>query len=159
MMLQGQVSENHEAPPRADALPGPYQTKLEPQHEAKFQSWVKDNKIPWKDEPKADYDMRGYYKDNIAKGDDVRKMSQFDNKPHFPDTYKTPYHESFSNESQYADKAKAPHWEGDKLINNDGSLRKDETPKQSSAPASQAMFRQRNKWAIPTHDDVEGEVK
>lgn len=155
MMLKGSVTENVHAAPRADALPGPYRTELEPQHEQKFQSWVKDNKIPYQDTPTADYDMRGYYKDVVQKGADQTSVSKFDAKPHFPDTYKTPYHKTFSNESKYAIPEKAPGWKGDRLVARDGTVIADETPKKI-----EPIFRQRGgKWAIPTRDHIEGEVK
>jgi hypothetical protein len=95
------------------AIPGPYSTTLPPQQEAAFQGWVSKNKIPWQDSPTADYDMRGFWQAQQA-GDPnaVRAANQ-----HFPDTYKTPYHESFSNESKYATPS-APHWEGDKLVSS-----------------------------------------
>lgn len=77
---------------------------------------MKENKIPWRDEPNADYDMRGFWKaggKRAANG-------------HFPDTYKTPYHKSFSNESRYATKD-APHWEGDRLVDKNGRVIVDES--------------------------------
>src|SRR6476619_3245259 len=79
------------------AKPGPYATKLPPDQEQGFQSWVKQNKVPWQDTPNADYDMRGYYK-AMQSGDQnaQQRQSQFDGKMHFPDTYKTPYHKTFS---------------------------------------------------------------
>lgn len=98
------------------AKPGPYVTPLEPAEEAKFEKWVKDNKIPWKDSPNSDYDMRGYWKAMVA-GDKYAhtEINKQDHKPHYPDTWKTPYHKTFSNESQYA-LPNAGHWEGDTFI-------------------------------------------
>lgn len=110
------------------AKPGPYITALPAEQEQGFQSWVKQNKIPFDPSPKADYDMRGYYRDNVVgKGGVGTKVSQFDGKPHFPDTYKTPYHKTFSNESRYATQD-APRWQGDKLVGKDGKTVADETP-------------------------------
>jgi hypothetical protein len=104
-------------------------TDLSPEQESKFQAWVKTNKIPFDPGPTSDYDMRGYYKDNvIGQGGVKTKVSAFDQRPHFPDTYKTPYHKTFSNESKYAT-ADAPHWEGDRLIDKNGRVVADETPK------------------------------
>jgi N12 class adenine-specific DNA methylase/GGDEF domain-containing protein len=110
------------------AKPGPYKTALPPDQEQGFQSWVKQNKVPWQDTPNADYDMRGYYK-AMQSGDQnaQQKQSQFDGKMHFPDTYKTPYHKTFSSESMYAT-SDAPHWEGDRLIDKSGKAIADETP-------------------------------
>jgi hypothetical protein len=92
-------------PPRPDALPGPYITQLHPEDETKFQQWVKDNKIPWQDSPTADYDMRGFWKAQVSGDPNAQRAANL----HFPDTYKTPYHRSFSNESKYATPA-APRW-------------------------------------------------
>jgi hypothetical protein len=94
-----------QAKPRDDAKPGPYITSLGKDDEERFQKWIKDNKIPWREEEKSDYDMRGYWQAQ-QKGDPEAKRGA---NLHFPDTYKTPYHVSFSNESKYATKD-APHW-------------------------------------------------
>jgi hypothetical protein len=92
-------------PPRPDALPGPYTTQLSPAEEIQFQQWIKANKIPWQDSPTADYDMRGYWKAQQSGDPNAKQGANL----HFPDTYKTPYHRSFSNESKYALPV-APHW-------------------------------------------------
>lgn len=92
--------------------------------EQKFQQWVSENKIPWQDEPKADYDMRGFWKAMVSGDPNATRAANL----HFPDTYKTPYHKTFSNESKYATQD-APHWEGNKLISKDGKVIADETPK------------------------------
>jgi hypothetical protein len=138
--------------PRPDALPPPYTTALAPDKEATFQKWVTTNNVPWKDEPRADYDMRGYWQDVASKGQDARQRNASDQKMHFPDTYKTPYHATFSNESKYAT-PDAPKWQGDKLIAKDGTVVADETPKPTS------LFRSRNSWRIPTNDHVKGVVR
>jgi hypothetical protein len=65
------------------------------------------------------YDMRGYWKDIASKGRNESGINPIDKKHHYPDTYKTPYHESFSNESKYATRD-APHWVGEKLIDKRG---------------------------------------
>lgn len=116
------------------AKPGPYQTTLSPEQEQQFQGWVKQNKVPWKDTPDADYDMRGYYK-ALQGGDPNAKqqLSGFDGKMHFPDTYKTPFHKTFSNESIYAT-PNAPRWQGDRLINSAGEVIADETPRNAQKP-------------------------
>src|SRR5262249_37748691 len=43
---------------------------------------------------------------------DQTQINEQDNLPHYPDTYKRPWHESFSNESIYA-AARAPQWQGE----------------------------------------------
>lgn len=108
--------------------PQPYTTQLSPADEAQFQAWVKAKQVPWQDEPKADYDMRGFWK-GLTTGDPraSQALSQFDGRMHFPDTWKTPYHRTLSNESMYAP-PDAPHWDGDRLIDKNGRVVADETP-------------------------------
>lgn len=127
-------TDDSSSPQFPNAKPGPYTTSLPPDQEHGFQSWVKQNKVPWQDTHDADYDMRGYYK-ALQSGDATakQKLSGFDGKMHFPDTYKTPYHKTFSNESMYAT-PDAPHWDGERLIDKGGKIVADETPKRSSKP-------------------------
>lgn len=100
--------QQHLARNRAYAKSEPYFTTLSPEQEPVFREWVTKNAIPFNpDDPISDYDMRGYWVNNGAvpakKGD------------HFPDTYKTPYHQSFSAESVYA-LPNAPVWRGLRLV-------------------------------------------
>lgn len=90
----------------AYAKPGPWQTKLSSSDEAEFQSWVRENRIPWKDSPTSDYDMRGFWQAQKL-GDSSAQRNPIT--LHFPDTWKTPYHTTFSNESIYA-KSEAGYW-------------------------------------------------
>ena len=99
-------------------------TKLGPQEEQKFQQWVKQNRIPWQDSPTSDYDMRGFWKAQQAGDPNAKRAANL----HFPDTYKTPYHHSFSSESKYA-KPDAPHWEGNKLVDKNGTVLWDDDAK------------------------------
>ena len=97
--------------------------------EPKFQEWVKTNKVPFDSAaPNSDYDMRGFYK--ALQANDPRAKAAVnpnDNKMHFPDFWKTPYHESFSAVSQWADPAKAPKWNAqDQLVLPDGTVVFDE---------------------------------
>ena len=84
------------------------------------------------DDPFPDYDMRGFYKDLKAnKPRAVSSVNPQDGRVHGTDYYKTPYHESFSKQSQWATKA-APDWVGDdkqgwKLMDSKGKVYKDET--------------------------------
>lgn len=117
-----------------------YQTKLSPPEEAQFRSWVKTNKVPFEDSPTADYDMRGFFKGLISKDPHAESgVNQNDGKLHFNDYYKTPYHESFSSESQWATKD-APSWnDKDQLVSPTGQIVFDERAKnaqQSSDPWS-----------------------
>lgn len=105
------------------AKPGPYITALPPDQEAQFQSWVKKNKVPFDPSPNADYDMRGYWQANKGKLADTQMRTDG---LHFPDTFKTPYHKTFSNESKYAT-PDAPHWQGDKLYDKSWKMLTDET--------------------------------
>ncbi len=97
--------------------------------EPAFQDWVQQNKVPF--DPAAitpDYDMRGFYK-ALQEGDPKAKeaINPNDNQMHFPDYWKTPYHQSFSAESQWADPAKAPKWnEQDQLVTPEGKVVFDE---------------------------------
>lgn len=124
---------------QAYAKPAPaggYLTRLPPQDEAKFQAWVKQNNVPFDPSPQADYDMRGFYKAMQA-GDPraTTGVNQNDGKLHFGDYWKTPYHKSFSNESQWAT-ADAPHWnEKDQLISPKGDVVFDERAQNQSQQA------------------------
>lgn len=109
-------------------LAQPFHTALDPFEEAAFQSWVGTHGVPFDPGPKSDYDMRGFW---LAHSNHdpraVTELNPADKQMHFPDTWKTPYHKTFSNESIYAPKD-APHWEGDKLIDKHGNVVADETP-------------------------------
>lgn len=102
------------------AKPGPYTTQLTPDQESKFQEWVKANKVPFNPNSKEpqDYDMRGYWKDIASKGGSETSVNPVDKQLHFPDTYKTPYHESFSNESKYATPDNPFKWKGETLVDS-----------------------------------------
>jgi len=114
------------------AKPGPYTTSLNTNQEALFQHWVAGNQSigpvkSWSDREHQnpatnDYDMRGYWQDIAQQG-----QSQIAANGHFPDTYKTPYHQSFSVESKYA-LPYAPFWWNNKLVGHDGTVYFDETP-------------------------------
>jgi hypothetical protein len=130
-----------------------YSTKLAPSDETSFRDWAAKNKVPFDPENKqSDYDMRGYWKvsqDPAAwkalqsQGkipSDMEpagtKVDPNDGKPHYPDYWKTPYHETFSNESQWAND-KAPHWtDDDKLVTPDGRTVFDDRAVAKSNPQS-----------------------
>lgn len=104
-----------------------YLTALSPAEEGPFQAWVKANRIPFDPSPQADYDMRGFYKAQMA-GDPHAEtgMNRNDHKMHFTDYFKTPYHESFSAESKWAT-PQAPRWnDQDQLVLPNGSVVFDE---------------------------------
>lgn len=105
---------------KAWAKKGPYETKLSPNEERQFQAWVWKNKVPFDSSRKSqqDYDMRGFWRAMTA-GDPL--AAQDPNTLHFPDQWKTPYHETFSVESMYA-LPNAPRWKGDDLIDGAGKI-------------------------------------
>ena len=122
--------------------PKDWTTKLDPKAEAGYQKWAQS---VGQDPNGKDYDLRGYYKDIASKGQNQQALNPSDNKMHFPDTYKTPLHESFSGESRYADpKKNPPAWagndkEGWKLTGKDGKIYKDESVKQPESMTPPAM--------------------
>lgn len=80
-------------------------TRLPPKEEAEFQQWAKQNNVPIT----SDYDMRGFF-EALKHGDPraVAAINPNDNRLHFPDIWKTPEHETFSGESQFAEPTKGP---------------------------------------------------
>jgi hypothetical protein len=73
--------------------------------------------------------MRGYWKDKIMgkRAGAGTTINPNDNRPHFTDEYKTPYHTKFSNESKYAT-PDAPRWIDDhRLVDKNGRLIVDES--------------------------------
>lgn len=101
-----------------------YTTNLSPKEEAAFAQWVQQNNVPYnmRNQLPQDYDMRGFYQ-ALQRGDPIAKraLDPNDQRMHFPDYWKTPYHESFSNESKFANQ-NAPHWDGDQLVAPDGTI-------------------------------------
>lgn len=98
------------------AKPGPYITNLPTQQEAVFQQWVRQNNIPFDPGSQSDYDMRGYWQGYT--GGDPRAqggLNPYDKQWHFPDTWKTPFHQGFSAESIYA-QSDAPRWLGGRFL-------------------------------------------
>lgn len=103
--------------PMQHAKPGPYTTPLKPDEEKQFLGWVQQNKVPFDPkEDKPDYDMRGFWKALQAKDPRATQgVDPYDKKMHFPDTWKTPNHKTFSNESIYA-LPTAPKWVGNRFL-------------------------------------------
>jgi hypothetical protein len=113
---------------QAWAQPGPYTTALSPSDEQAFRTWVAKTGAPFDfswppDQSQQDYDMRGFWQAQQA-GDP--NAVQAASNGHFPDQYKTPYHESFSNQSQYA-LPNAPIWRGNQLYDSSGRMLFDAT--------------------------------
>ena len=102
------------APPQQPAL----DTPLSPAEEAAYRAWMQQightaaagyHVTP--DFTGTDYDYRGYFKKHGPK--------QMKKGEHFPDEFKKPGHEFFSNESKYAvgaDAARAGSWQGETYI-------------------------------------------
>ena len=94
--------------------PGPYFTQLSPEEKDRFVKWAFENlgqgDYQRMGSPYSDYDHRGFWK-AATSGDPRASLSvnQSDNRVHAPDIWKTPFHESFSNESMYATQD-APKW-------------------------------------------------
>lgn len=89
-----------------------YTTDLSGDQEKQFRQWVGQNKVPFDPDGQAnDYDMRGYWKDVVSQGGNEQQRNTVDGQMHFPDTYKTPFHQSFSEGSKYA-LPSAPEWVG-----------------------------------------------
>ena len=97
--------------------------QLSPEQEQQFLQWVKAKNVPFNPNDKtADYDMRGFWQ-ALQQGD-ARAMSGVNpttQSLHYPDVWKTPYHESFSAESQWAGDG-APTWQDDKLVSPSGEI-------------------------------------
>ena len=114
--LEGNFSRNKVWAKPSDS----YQTRLDSADESGFREWLKMNKnrVGYfnPDNSKEDYDMRGWW---------LANKGALAPDGHFPDTYKTPYHKTFSNESMYAN-SDAPKWvkQGDtwNLTANNGSI-------------------------------------
>lgn len=122
--LMGNYQRNQGYAKPADS----YQTQLNPGSETKFREWLTQNKIPFDPSAKvADYDMRGFWVGLQTK--DPQAMTAInpnDNQVHFPDYWKTPYHKSFSADSQWAGKG-APKWnDKDQLVLPNGQVIYDE---------------------------------
>lgn len=127
------AAEPATVPSMIERAVNPYQTRLPPDQEKEFRSWLHVSGAPFDPSHKADYDMRGFWQ-ALRSGDPRAQtaMNQSDNQMHFPDTWKTPYHETFSNESIYAQPG-APSWQDDQLIGQNGSVLADErTPEQKA---------------------------
>ncbi len=100
--------------------------------ELQFRQWLQNNRVPF--DPNAqvsDYDMRGYYQGLQQQNPHAApsEVNPNDNQLHYPDYYKTPLHESFSNQSKFAT-PNSPHWMGqqnqDRLVDPQGNVVFDE---------------------------------
>jgi hypothetical protein len=119
-----------------------FSTKLDFGNELAFRQWVADNQVPFDPDSKApqDYDMRGFWQ-GLRNENPIAQsaVDPNDNRLHYPDYWKTPYHETFSNESQWATDM-APRWnEQDQLTAPSGRIlfddrrQRDKLPKKKEA--------------------------
>ena len=85
-----------------------FYSTLSPDEEKQFLDDVAAGKLG--PGPTKDYDMRGFWK-ALHSGDSRAQtgINANDKQLHFPDPWKTPYHESFSGESIFAS-PRAPKW-------------------------------------------------
>ena len=92
-----------------------------------FQQWVSQNRVPFDPSPQADYDMRGFWRALQAKDPRaVSGMNANDGMLHYPDYWKTPYHQSYSGESKW-NTTGSPMWnEQGQLIDKGGRVVFDE---------------------------------
>lgn len=104
-----------------------YQTQLSPAEEIQFLKWIRENQVPYDPSPQSDYDMAGFWR-ALRTGDAraTQAINPNDNRIHYPDTWKTPYHQTFSRQSQWA-LPSAPDWNDlDQLVMPDGTVIFDE---------------------------------
>jgi hypothetical protein len=111
-------------------LPGKtYNTPLGQMDEFMFRNWVAQNNVPFNPDATApqDYDMRGFYQ-GLQQGNPRARsgVNENDNRMHYSDYWKTPMHQTFSAESQWAGRG-APNWnEQDQLVSPGGRIVADE---------------------------------
>lgn len=102
-----------------------YNTPLSPLDEFAYRQWVQQNQVPTN--PNAttpqDYDMRGFYQGLQQQNPRAQSaIDPNDSRMHYPDFWKTPLHQTFSNESQWAP-AGAPQWTpNDQLASPNGRV-------------------------------------
>lgn len=118
-------------------------TQLNPLQELMFRGWVQQNNVPFNPNTQGptDYDMRGYYQ-GLQQWNPMARptgINPNDNLPHYPDYYKTPLHQSFSSESQWAG-PNAPSWINDsQLANPNGQVVFDEKPTSFAAAIAKLL--------------------
>lgn len=111
-VIKGLLTDGHDLEAKAyyDQMVGrerasqSFDTHLSPAEEQSFQAW-KTQHAPH--DSGADYDLRGAF---LA---GVKPDAQTG---HWPDTFKKPNHETFSDESQYARFGRPGHWEGEHFV-------------------------------------------
>jgi hypothetical protein len=92
-----------------------------------FRQWLGANRVPFNPNAGAtDYDMRGFWQAMQQERPMAKTaVDPHDGLPHFPDYWKTPMHQTFSNESQWAG-PQAPQWINDaQLADSSGRIKFD----------------------------------
>lgn len=105
-----------------------FNTQLQPLDEMAFRQWVQQNNVPFNPNMATqDYDMRGFYQGLQQQNPRATSaVNPNDQQMHYPDYLKTPYHQTFSGESQWAGPV-APRWNPqDQLIAPSGRILFDE---------------------------------
>lgn len=103
------------------SLPQDYNTALPLLDEFQFRNWLQQNGVPFNPDAKmTDYDMRGFYQAAQQQQPGISTaVNPNDHLLHYPDRFKTPLHQSFSNESQWAG-PNAPRWINDSQLATPG---------------------------------------
>lgn len=102
-----------------------YNTPLNAMDEFAYRQWVQQNQVPTN--PNAmglqDYDMRGFYQGLQQQNPKAQSaIDPNDSRMHYPDFWKTPLHQTFYNESQWAPPS-APQWTpNDQLASSNGQI-------------------------------------
>jgi hypothetical protein len=116
--------------------------------EPQFRQWLKDNNVPFDPDGKgpSDYDMRGFWQALQANDPKAKQaIDPNDQRMHYPDYWKTPYHETFSNESRWADPKTAPAWnDKDQLVAPDGKVLFDDRAGPQQQPEQQQQQQQQD---------------
>lgn len=131
-------------PALAGRQPGAnFNTPLDPGQEQFFRQWVAQNKVPFNPDATApqDYDMRGFYQGLQQQNPKAQSaVDPNDGRMHYPDYWKTPQHETFSNESQWAPPS-APMWNpDDQLVSQGGRVMFDDKKQNGLSALVQALM-------------------
>lgn len=105
-----------------------FNTQLAPLDEMAFRGWLKQNNVPFNPNAgETDYDMRGFWRGMQQQQPRATSaVNPNDQQLHYPDYWKTPLHQTFSADSQWAGPV-APRWnEQDQLIAPSGRILFDE---------------------------------
>lgn len=121
---------------------GSFNTQLSPLQEMLFRDWVQKNGVPFDVDASgpSDYDMRGYYQ-GLQNGNPMAwsKVNPNDKQLHYTDYYKTPLHQTFSKDSQWAGPS-APHWiNGSQLASSGGRILYDEAAEADMSPLARLL--------------------